>query len=178
MRKGLFTLLQKQTFYRQEEPRVGTHQLLIMPDANLEKLTLKNLVAAARGAVDSRLFQHIYVRDGQGNELDVAKDGELSCAYALSGLLTLFGLIDRPHATVATTIEKMKAYGWQEEAQAKLGAVIYWPEYNGNEHIGLIVGENECVSNSSKNRTPVLHGFTLSSGVQPTAFYIHPTLKQ
>ncbi len=122
------------------------------------------------------MFRHIYVRDEEGREREVLEDGKLSCAYAVSSLLTLHNLIDHPHTTVATTLEKMAEHGWQEISAPQPGAVVYWPEYNGNQHIGIAIGAEECVSNSSKERAPIRHGMTLSNGVAATKFYVHPSL--
>lgn len=147
-----------------------------MSDSRLTKLVLKNFITSVKSSIGSPMFQHIYVRDGKGRELEVLDGGKLSCAYVVSSLLTLHGLIDRPHATVATTLEKMAEHGWQETDVPGIGAVVFWPEYNGNQHIGIMIGPDECVSNSSVERTPVKHGLTLSNGVRATKFYTYPTL--
>lgn len=159
---------------------MGAHQhhvrQSIMPNNQLTKLILKNFLATARGAVEARMFQHLYVRDQTGAERDVMQGGELSCAYVVSGILTLYGLIDRPHATVATTLQKMAEAGWQQTETARRGAIVHWPEHDGHEHLGIMIGDNLCVSNSDTTHMPMLHGLTLSSGVRPRAFYIHAEL--
>lgn len=54
--------------------------------------------------------------------------------------------------------------------------IAYWPEYEGNEHIGIVIAKDVCISNSSKVHTPIRHGMTLSNGVMATKFYAHPDL--
>jgi len=140
------------------------------------KLVRKNFLASVEGSIGSLMFRYLYVRDEEGREIEVLEDGRLSCAYVVSSLLTLHNLIDRPHSTVTTTLEKMVEHGWQEVTMSQPGAVVYWPEYNGNQHIGIAISSEECVSNSSDERAPVKHGMTLSNGVAATKFYIHPSL--
>ena len=147
-----------------------------MTESPVTKIVLKNFLASVEGAIGTSMFRHLYVRDETNRESDVLENGKLSCAYAVSSLLTLYGLIDAPHATVATTLKRMAESGWRASDAPHVGAVAYWPEYEGNEHIGFVVSERECVSNSSKEGTPIRHGMTLSTGVEATKFYLHPTL--
>lgn len=147
-----------------------------MPDSKLTRLVLKNFLASAEGMTNSGMFRHLYVKNETGEESDVLQDGTLSCAYVVSSLLTLYGLLDRPHATVATTLEKMTEAGWTVSSMPRPGAVAYWPEYNGNEHIGIVLDSETYVSNSSDTHTPVKHGPILKNGVKVAKYYVHPTL--
>jgi hypothetical protein len=147
-----------------------------MTESKLTKLILKNFLASAIGMAGSGMFRHIYVRDESGREFDAAEDGSLSCAYAVSGLLCMYRLIDQPHSTVATVLKKMQESGWQETDTSRPGAVAYWPEYEGHEHIGIVVSDTECISNSTSERVPVRHGLTMVNGLRPTKFYTHPNL--
>lgn len=147
-----------------------------MPDARLTPLTKKNFLTSTMGVVGSQLFRHLYVQDESKQEIDVIEDGRLACAYVVSSLLTLYGFLDKPHATVATTLKKMSEYGWQETDRPQPGAVVYWPEVEGHAHIGIMIDNETCISNSSTTRTPVQHSLVRANGVKPTKFYIHPTL--
>lgn len=146
-----------------------------MPDSNLLRLRRKNYLYAINAVVGSELFRHIYVRDKTtGREFDATDDGNGSCAYVVSGVLSLFGLIDRPHATVVTTIEKLKEAGWHETTAPKPGDLLYWPEAGDHaNHIGFVVDVDAktCVSNSSQQGKPILHNFKMSDGREPTVFY-------
>jgi hypothetical protein len=142
------------------------------------KLTRKNFLSSVDGLVGTKMFQHIYVRDEKGSETDALGDGDLSCAYVVSSVLTLYKLIDGPHATVKTTIEKMREGEWRLTSEPVVGAIAYWPAVKGNEHIGFVVGDDEIISNSSKERVPVRHNFKMSNGERPTQFYVHPLLSE
>lgn len=132
----------------------------------------------ARGAQGSRMFQTIYVqRQDDGAVLEVTNGGELSCAYFVSAILCLFDLIDRPHATVATTLQKMAEAGWQRIDGPRPGAVIHWPVNQGHEHIGIVLEDGQCISNSMSERTPQIHGPRLGDGREPDAYYWHSNLE-
>lgn len=148
-----------------------------MPDKNLARLNQKNLLHAIKSIIGSELFRHLYVQNQTtGQEVDAVDDGQLSCAFTVSSLLTLQGLIDRPHATVATTLAKMQKAGWYKIAEPRPGAVVQWPARDGHEHVGFVLEENICVSNSDRKRTPVEHPLKLYDGREPSAFYWHDEL--
>lgn len=148
-----------------------------MPDNNLINQSLKNLLYIAHAAVSTTLFKHIFVIDKRtGKEFDATQGGELSCAYFVSTVLTMCGLIDRPHATVTTTLDKMQQAGWRKTDTPTLGAVVYWPSVQEHGHIGFYIGEGKCISNSTAEHVPVEHGLTLANGSKPQAFYTHDLL--
>lgn len=148
-----------------------------MPDKTLLPLTRKTFLTIARAAEGSLLFQHVYVLDQKdGQEWDVLDGGTLSCAFFVSCLLAMINLIDKPHTTVETTVNKMIDQGWASIETPKPGAVVCWPEYQGDAHIGIFLGEGQCISNAVKEKKPALHGLTLSDGREPNAFYWHKAL--
>ena len=148
-----------------------------MPDKNLLRHTQQNLLHIVRAAVDSTMFQHIFVTDVRsGKTFDALKNGELSCAYFVSTALTMCGLINSPHATVATTLQKMQDAGWRKVDQPTPGAVIYWPSVEEHGHVGFYLGDGQCISNSTDRHVPVEHGLTLTNGSEPEAFYMHDLL--
>jgi hypothetical protein len=150
-----------------------------MPDPNLTKLFSKNLLYTIRTAVGSDLFRHIYVRDKDGKEFDALDDGQLACAYAVSGILSLHGLIDRPHATVATTVQKMLESGWYQVEKPLPGDVVRWPAgADGHAHLGFYGESGNYFSNSDAERRPVLHKMTLRDGRVPDAYYTHKLLRE
>lgn len=148
-----------------------------MPNPDLTKLTLKNLLSYIHGAVGTELFQNIYVRDSNGRQFDALAGGERSCAYVVSTILTMCGLIDRPHAVTATTLEAMKAAGWQAAEKPVAGAVACWPPSDSQPaHIGFYLDEQTYMSNSSAHRVATLHGPKLADGRLPAEYYVHPEL--
>lgn len=151
-----------------------------MPDSNLLKLRRKTMIATARAAVGSTMFQHMYVRDKQTREEhDTMQGGELSCAFFVSSILCMFGLLDdSAHSTIATTLAKMKERGWYEIDEPIAGAVVHWPANDVSDHLGIYVGDNRYVSNSYARRTPIEHGSRLSDDRDPDAYYWHVDLNQ
>ena len=138
-----------------------------MPDNNLEYQVKKTYLKAIENSVGSRIFNINYVKNLTTNEVyDVMNNGLLSCAYFVSGLLTIFSLIDRPHAVVTTVTEKLKETGWEKQNNNKVkpGDVIVWEKLklNGsvNEHIGFVLDDQTAVSNSSEKQKIASHHIT------------------
>lgn len=150
-----------------------------MPDANLTKLIRKTLIAALRASVDTKMFQHIYVRrQSDGVELDTMNGGELSCAFYVSSILAMLGGLDRAHSTVSTTLARLKEFGWHEIPEPRPGAVVTWPAYDGHTHIGFVLDNGDYISNSLSARSPQLHKQQLPDGRKPDAYYWHKILDQ
>lgn len=150
-----------------------------MPDNNLIRQVFKNYMYSVRASVGSELFRHVYVINKHTQlEQDTLQDGKLACAYFVSCILTLHGLIDKPHSTVRTTLEKMKEAGWTKAKEPVPGAIVYWPSQEEHGHLGFYLGAGECMSNSTSKHVPVQHGLTLSDGREPSAFYVHNALPQ
>jgi len=148
-----------------------------MPDTTLQKLTRKNLLHGVRSIIGSELFRHLYVRNKTtGEEFDAVDDGQFSCALVVSSVLALNGLLDRPHATVTTTLKIMQENGWQKINQPKPGAIVEWAAHDSHAHIGFVLTETSCVSNSDHARTPIEHPFTMRDGREPIAYYWHNDL--
>lgn len=137
----------------------------------------KNYLIKIEASVGSALFKNLYITQ-RDQSVDVAKDGELSCAIHVSSILALSGLIDGPHATVGTTLKEMNEAGWQLSDNPAVGAVMYWPAGDdGHEHIGFWLSRGKVISNSAIKRVPVIHNETMLDGRTPTRYYIHPELK-
>jgi hypothetical protein len=148
-----------------------------MPDPNIVRLAKKNYLYAIEAVVGSSLFRHMYVLDKRtGTEFDAMDDGDKACAYLVSGVLTLHGLIDHAHATVPTTIEKMTEAGWHKTDAPQWGDIVVWPTHSDHMHIGFYIDEHVCVSNSSQLRVPVKHGLQMHDGRRPVKYYTHSIL--
>lgn len=149
-----------------------------MPDPKLTRLILKNLLRTIHSSVSTDVFRSIYVRDQKGYEFDALDDGRDACAYHVSGILAINGLIDQPHATVKTTLEKMKLAGWRQTKKPSPGDVICWPATKTiHQHLGFYVDEQTAISNSSVKRQPSLHEMRLRDGRLPSRYYTNPLLK-
>ncbi len=104
--------------------------------------------------------------------IDILENGNLSCAFYVSSLLSLFSVFkllkNPPHSTIAGTIKDMKSSRWYEIRTLKPGAILLWEEKKlgdqyakkGHKHLGFYIGNEEAISNSSKRRMPVRHPFS------------------
>ena len=148
-----------------------------MPDKNLERLLHKNLMYTIHAAIGTELFKHVYVRDiRDGHEFDAMDDGSGACAYTVSGILALHGMIDHPHATVATTVKRMLEAGWVKTDAPQPGDVVQWAALNDHMHMAFFVGDGKVIGNSTADRKVGEYGLTLPDGREPIAFYTHPSL--
>lgn len=137
----------------------------------------KNYLRLIEKSVGSEMFQSLYVTLDDGTELDVTRCGELSCAIHTSSILALAGLIDKPHATVSTTIKSMLENGWVKVDESLPGAVIHWLEsHDGHEHLGFWLDERKVISNSQNDKVPIRHSEKMSDGRVPMAFFVYPDL--
>lgn len=141
-------------------------------------------LAAVEGSVGTRMFRRLYLRRGK-RRVDVTDDGRVSCAYFVSGLLKMFGLLAEAHATVDGTLRDMGTSGWKKVREPRPGAILLWePANHGgtvNRHLGFSVGGGEAVSNSTRYRAVRRHHWTFgeSGGVpkrRVEAIYWHPRL--
>jgi len=149
-----------------------------MPDKNLERLLHKNLMYTIHASIGTEIFKHIYVRDIRDNyEFDALDDGSGACAYVASGILALHGLIDHPHATVATTIMRMQEAGWVKTDTPQPGDVVQWDAHNDHMHMAFFVGDGKVIGNSTLGRKVAEYGLTLDDGSQPVAYFTHPSLR-
>lgn len=137
-----------------------------MPNPDLIKLKGKTYLKLIENSVDTRLFNSVFVKDKKtGRVIDVFNNGELSCAFFVSAILTLVSAIDRPHSTVKTTIKKLKeTKEWEEISFKSLspGDVVVWeelkfPDGTKNEHIGFILNKKTAVSTDYRKKKVVSH---------------------
>ncbi|HZX00868.1 MAG TPA: hypothetical protein VFE87_00495 [Candidatus Paceibacterota bacterium] len=127
----------------------------------MKPLIFETYISVIKNSVGSKSFRNFYVFDGR-KKIDIAKNGDLSCAWFVSIVLNLFDLIDAPHLTVKRVERELKASGWREISKPKPGAIIIWgPASSGKEmlhrHIGFYVGSNKAISNDSQKGYPAIH---------------------
>lgn len=159
---------------------------------------LRSLLAIIENSIkggDNYYFRNLFA-DENGKEIDILENGQNSCGVFVSWTLLTLELIKRPHATVYATEKDMIASGWYLIEDLRPGAVIIWEKKDGATgllgeekvdfyHIGFYVGEDQAISNSSKDLGfPRKHHIT--SGVGPDGgaarkvekIYWHPDLDQ
>lgn len=114
-------------------------------------------LAVINNSIGSKLFRNFYARV-DGRKVDIMRNGELSCAFYVSSILSLFKLIKSVHGTVESTIEDLRHSGWRVTKQPKVGSVVVWGQaIFGHRHIGFYIGNGYAVSNSSRRGYPVKH---------------------
>lgn len=136
-----------------------------MPDENLEKLPFETLLKMIENSEGTRIFNSAFVKDKRtGRIIDVLNDGEYSCAVFVSGLLSLVGLIDRPHSTVKTLVSKLEESNNWEKIEAKIepGDVLVWEKVkfedgSENEHIGFAIDDLNAISTNYIEKRVVKH---------------------
>ena len=139
-----------------------------------------------KNSVGSKMFQSVFVRDGNG-VIDVTDEGDLSCANYVSSILSHFRLIACPfYTTVDKTIADMRMSGWVPSDVAVAGAVVVWKgkvcsDGLSHKHIGFCLDETQAVSNCSAEKAPLKHGIhSLLDGKRERAveaFLVHPKFK-
>lgn len=141
----------------------------------MQPYRLKNYLRLIEKSVGSEMFQSLYVILDDKTEVDVASGGELSCAIHTSSVLTLAGLIDKPHATVSITIKSMLEAGWVKADKPAKGAVIHWSKSrDGHEHLGFWLDTQKVVSNSEIDKMPILHRERMFDGREPLEYFVFP----
>jgi hypothetical protein len=124
--------------------------------ANLIFDKKRSLFVLIKNSLGSKFFRSLYFFDGKKSK-DILKNGELSCAFYVSVILRILGLIKEPHATVDGLVKDMENSGWQKIDKLQKGAVIVWEPKNGHKHIGFYLGNKKVVSNNSKKKFPTIH---------------------
>lgn len=136
-----------------------------------------------KNSVGTKMFRNLYL--GKNNKkFDATKNGQFSCAFFVSNVLLIFGLISEGHATVEGTIKDMEKNKWKKISldEAKAGDVIVWKKQksiNGKLHFhnGFYIGNKKAISNNSKKRMPVIHGWDYNGKRKIVAVYRYPGFK-
>lgn len=127
----------------------------------VEKMPFKTYVAVVKNAVGSKMYSQGFARI-DGIDTDIMKDGELSCAFFVSSVLSAFNLISGIHATVESTVADLVKSGWQRVEDVQEGDVIIWhpiifPSGEKHAHIGVATAKDSAISNDFISGTPRQH---------------------
>lgn len=130
----------------------------------IKPLFAETYLAAIKNSVGSKIWQNYYAKVGK-NKIDIMGGGDLSCAFYVSSILTMFGLLQKIHGTVSGTIFDLEKSGWRKTKKMKVGAVIVWEGKLGKDgeshrHIGFCLDEKSAISNSSQTRKIAQHHLT------------------
>ena len=129
-----------------------------MPDSNIKKLIEKTYLKVIENSIGSKMFRNLYVvfKDSKKTK-DVLENGNKSCAFYVSSVLSLFEMVKKTHATVKSTFDDMIESGWKKTKKPQKGDVIIWEEKKGYTHIGFLWNKKEAISNSSEKKLPIKH---------------------
>lgn len=138
-------------------------------------------LAAIRNSIGSQIFRDVFA-DVNGKRTNVTRHGTLSCASFVSGILTMFGCIQRMHTTVDGMVRDLEHSGWKRIRRPRAGCVLVWEERIGHKHIGFSIGNNKAISNSTARSVPVAHHWTFGTREgkpvrRVTALYWLPRLR-
>lgn len=141
-------------------------------------LVQETYLTAISHSVGVNMFRTLWA-EVDGVKQDITRDGELSCAFFVSSVLKIFDCVKSVHGTVAGTVRDLEQSGWQVVAEPVPGAVLVWePQVDEkgevHAHIGFYLGDQQAVSNSSKERTPQRHHYTYNSSRKVVAIYVRP----
>lgn len=134
----------------------------------LKILHQETYLAMIKDSVGTNIFRSLFVLDEEtGQKIDITEDGTYSCARFVTAILTIAGRIDRPHATVKTTQEIFtNSPNWVKVQQPIAGDVVFY-----HEHVGFVIDNQHCISNSPEKRQPIKHPMTMEDGRQPLTFW-------
>jgi hypothetical protein len=123
----------------------------------------ESFLAVVRNSVGSHMFRNFFVRR-EGELFDALHDGERSCAFYVSSILTIFKKIGSFHNTVRSTVQDLARSGWvqvEDLDSLAAGDVLVWgAELIGeswHSHVGFYLTEGTAVSISAETGTPVRH---------------------
>ncbi len=134
----------------------------------------RSLFALIKNSLGSKFFRFLYFFDNKKSK-DILENGNLSCAFYISVILRILGLIKECHTTVDGLIKDMGDSSWQKVDKLQKGAVIVWEPKDSHKHIGFYLGNRKAVSNSSSKRSPIIHSVNHQRR-NLIAIYIHEEL--
>ena len=143
--------------------------------ADIQILLNETLLSVVRESVGSNMFRHLYAVTG-GEKKDILDDGDLACAFYVSSILSMFGLLESQHATVNGLVKDLEQSGWKKVEELQEGAVIIWEEQaqahdEEHRHAGIYVGNDRAVSNSFEKKVPKEHHWTYNDTRGVEAIY-------
>ena len=146
-------------------------------------LIYESYLRMIKNAVGTRMFRNLYL-EKNGRKFDATEDGELSCAFFVSNLLLIWGLISEGHATIKGAIKDMKKNGWKEISlkEVKVGDVVVWQEKKSDKgrirsHMGFYIGNKKTISHSDGIKAISFHHWTYNNKRKIIAVYRYPKFR-
>lgn len=136
-----------------------------------------------KNSAGSKMFRNLYL-EINGKKIDAAQNGKYSCAFFVSNVLLIWGLISEGHASVSSTMKDMEKSGWKKISKSKIksGDVIVWDKERSSDdsyyylkehyHNGFYIGAKKAISNSSNGKgVPIIHHWTYDNKREIIAVY-------
>lgn len=152
----------------------------------IKSLLKDSYLAMIKNSQDCKMFRNFYALIN-GKKQDILNNGEFSCAFFVSSILVIFGLVKKTHCTVMSVLKDMEGSGWTKIKLEKIkpGSVILWEgKKDGKDvhkHLGFYIGENKAISNAFyfyKKREPFIHHFTYNGKRKIETVFWHKNLKK
>lgn len=129
-----------------------------------KKITLlikDSYLAVIKNSPGSDIFKNFYIKIN-GKKKDALENGRYSCAFYVSNILVIFGLIEKGHCTVSSTLKDMENSGWYKINPPKIGCVILWKLFDMGDgdlhkHLGFYLDKGLAISTDSKTGQPTQH---------------------
>lgn len=152
-----------------------------MSKQKITPLIFDSYLAVIKNSVGSKLFRNFYARVNE-KRTDIMQNGDLSCAFYVSSVLTLFKLIREVHGTVDATVKDLRKRGWRVVKKPRVGSVLVWEKLNFadngfHKHIGFYIGNNKAISNSYTLGYPRKHHWTFGAKRKVELILHHSKLK-
>jgi len=137
-----------------------------MSDPNIEICERETYETAIQNSVGTSLFNSLFVRKRDTGEIiDITENGEYSCAFFVSNILVLAGLLKKAHATVSGLERKIKDdHLWKKinPAHSNLGDVIIWDKITHSDglehaHCGFVLDAQDAMSTSDRKKMVIKH---------------------
>jgi len=134
----------------------------------------RSLFKLLKNSLGTKLFRSVYFFVNN-KSTDIYQNGKLSCAFYVSTILKIIGLIENIHATVESTIKDLEKSGWYKIEKPRKGAVLVWEKRNDHYHLGFYLEKNKAISNFSSKGVPLVH--KLNNNRKIIAIYFHKDLE-
>ena len=147
---------------------------------DIKLLKKESYLQMIKNSVGTKMFRSLYL-EIDGKRIDATKKGGLSCAYFVSSVLLIHGLIKEIHATVQKTVIDIEKSNWKKTNIKKIkpGDAIVWEQAPGEYnkmyfHIGFYIGNKKAISNSWQKQSPAIHSWDYNGKRKIIAVYKCP----
>jgi hypothetical protein len=146
---------------------------------NIIPLIKESYLHVIINSVGAKSWQNYYA-EVDGHKKDIVRRGQLSCAFFVSSILLIFGLIKRIHLTVAGTKKDLLSSGWRLVRNLQTGCVVVWEANkasNQHQHIGFCISKENAVSMNPQTGKPKVHSINYNQKRKIIEIYRHAKIK-